>query len=430
MPLDVIIGAQWGDEGKGRITDLLASESHLVIRSGGGDNAGHSVQVGDTLYQLHLIPSGIIHPHTTCLMGAGMVINPVKFIQEWDLLKSLGVDVAPARLKISLRAHLITPTHILLDGAQEESEEHRPLGTTKRGIGPAYADKSARRGLRVEDMLDEKRFALHLREHLCFAKRHLQDMFHISPPDEEEIIKTYLACASRMRPHITDVSLLVQTAMLEGKNALAEGAQGTLLDLDFGTYPFVTSSHPTTSGALQGIGIAPRYLRRVIGVTKSFQTRVGEGPFPTELQDEIADRLRGTGANPWDEFGTTTGRPRRCGWLDGVLLKYAHRINGFTELAVTKLDILAGIDPLKICVAYHHGGARTEEMDIPPSLLETCLPEYEELAGWSEDISSVQSWGGLPPAAQAYVERIENLVGVRATHVSVGPERSQVIRRS
>ena len=429
MPLDIIIGAQWGDEGKGRLTDLLASESNLVARYSGGDNAGHTVAVGAQQFQLHLIPSGIIQPHTICLLGNGMVINPVTLLAEIDHLNSLGIDVSPTRLKLSTGAHIITPAHLELDGIEDRLRGDKQLGTTRRGIGPSYSDKTARNGIRTGEMRDPEAFAERVRTTMQTSARLLETIYGQPCPDPDETADSYRDYAERLRPYLANVGGILGQALDEDKAVLAEGAQGTLLDLDHGTYPYVTSSFPTTAGALQGLGVGPRHLRRVIGVAKAFQTRVGEGPFPTELFDEAAAQLRGTGKNPWDEFGTTTGRPRRCGWLDVVLLRYASRVNSFTELALTKLDILSAIQPLLICSAYEVDGQEYEHLPDTAANLAAYMPVYEEQLGWDENIWNAHFWGDLPPAAQQYVQRIEMMTGLKIRLISVGPERDQVIRR-
>jgi adenylosuccinate synthase len=430
MPLDIVIGSQWGDEGKGRIIDLLAGDADIVARFNGGDNAGHSVTVGDQLFKLHLIPSGIIQPHTICVMGAGMVVNPQILLKEVDHLTQLSIDASPQRLKLSYAAHLITPAHIALDGAEESEKGQGQLGTTRRGIGPTYADKAARIGLRAEDLLDEDLLHQKLDRILDHANRLLENVYHQEPLDKEPIQQAFHAYADRLRPYITDVGALVHDELNRPGTVLAEGAQGTLLDLDHGTYPFVTSSHPTAPGALLGLGIGPQHIRRIIGITKSFQTRVGEGPFPTEASDDAAARLRGTGEHPWDEFGTTTGRPRRCGWLDAVLLRYTARINGFTEIALTKLDILSNIDPLNICVSYQRGDQQFKDLPQGPADLSPFSPVLEPLPGWKNDLTQIRSWNDLPSPARSYIERVETLTGLSVRLISVGPERDQIIDRS
>ncbi|NIM95178.1 MAG: adenylosuccinate synthase [Anaerolineales bacterium] len=429
MSLDIIVGTQWGDEGKGRLTDLLAAESDIVARFSGGDNAGHTVNVADQVFKLHLIPSGIVHEHTTCILGGGMVINPAKLAEEIDQLTPLGIDVSPSRLLISGAAHIITPAHIALDGAQEKSRGKASIGTTKRGIGPAYTDKAARRGIRASSMREPERFAELIREQVSQAGVLLTKMYGSEAPDADSAAVAYHAFAEKLRPHLADTASIISTALDQGKVVLAEGAQGTLLDLDHGTYPYVTSSHPIAPGAFVGLGIGATHVRRVIGVVKAFQTRVGEGPFPTELHDSIGEHLRGTGEQLWDEFGTTTGRPRRCGWLDIVLLRYAARLNGLTEIAVTKLDVLSGLNFLKICTAYQKDGQ--EYMDIPedPSHLGDFNPIYEQLNGWESNLWQTRDWEQLPNEAMDYVRRIEKLTYLPIKTISVGPERSQVIHR-
>lgn len=430
MPLDLVIGAQWGDEGKGRITDLLARKADVVARFSGGDNAGHSVTVGDQLFRLHLIPSGILHDHTHCVLGSGMVLNPVSLISELDSLSSAGIDIEPERLSISSNAHLITPAHLALDGAEENARGSSKLGTTGRGIGPAYTHKTARRGIRLEAFLDPEEHLAKYQQHLDQANRLLETVYGQPGIDIESAVLHFHEHASRIKPYLADTGHLIDSALRQGKRVLAEGAQGTLLDLDHGSYPFVTSSHPTTAGALLGLGVGPQYIDRIIGITKAFQTRVGEGPFPTELQGELADRLRGSGEHPWDEFGTTTGRPRRCGWLDLVLLRYAARINGFTELALTKLDILSGLETLMLCTAYERGGVPSTDLVGGPSTLDEMVPILEAVEAWEDDLSEISTWNGLPEAARIYVGRIESSVGLPIRMISVGPERDQLIART
>ena len=427
MPLNIIVGAQWGDEGKGRMVDLMASKARIVARFSGGDNAGHTVTVGEKVYKLHLIPSGMIQEHTVGVMGNGMVINPKTLINEIEMLVEAGIEVGPERLKISAAAHLITPAHLALDAAQEKSRGKEMIGTTLRGIGPAYMDKSARRGLRVGDMLDEEAFADKIKAHIEFTNKRLTNLYGAEALDPQKVATEYLEYARTLKPFIADTVGLIHSALKGGEDVLAEGAQGTLLDLDLGTYPFVTSSHPTSSGALVGLGVGPKDVGEVVGVTKVFQTRVGEGAMPTELEGDVAGMLRGTGKNPWDEVGTTTGRPRRVGWLDMVLLGYAVQVNGFTQLALTKLDILSGINPLKICVGYTHGNKTHKDFPIGEKDLEDFEPILEEMPGWKEDVQDCRKWEDLPEEAQAYIRKIEELGGVRVGWISVGPERDQMV---
>ncbi len=427
MPLQIIVGAQWGDEGKGRIVDLLAAQADVVARYNGGDNAGHTVTAGAQTFKLHLVPSGVIHPHPVAVLGNGMVVNPATLLHEMETLHAAGVSITPERLRISYAAHLITPGHRALDHAQEQARGQAQIGTTGRGIGPAYTDKTTRRGLRVQEMLDPNSFALKLAAHVAEVNRLLLHVYAAEPLDADAVVHEYGDYARLLTPYIGDVSTLLSTALSEGKVVLAEGAQGTLLDLDHGTYPFVTSSTPTAPGALVGLGLGICQVSRVVGVAKAFQTRVGAGPFPTEAFGDAAVRLRGTGANPWDEFGTTTGRPRRVGWLDGVLLRYAVRVNGLTELVLTKLDVLSGLPTVKLCTAYRAGGKRYADLPLGPADLAPFEPEYEELPGWEAELSGVRAWADLPSQARDYIHRIETITGIPVRLASVGPERSQVV---
>jgi adenylosuccinate synthase len=428
MPLDLILGAQWGDEGKGRITDALASQAQIVARFSGGDNAGHTITAGSTRLKLHLVPSGILHPAAHCVLASGMVVNPGTLIEELDQLTAQGFDTSPARISISPAAHLITPAHRLLDGA-EERLRGTPIGTTGRGIGPAYTDKAARRGIRAGELRSWPTLAPRLRTHLESAARLLEQVYKQQPPDIEAVMLEFERYAGRLQDYVAHASGRITAVLSEGGNVLGEGAQGTLLDLDHGTYPYVTSSHPTAAGALQSLGIGPAYLRRIVGVAKAFQTRVGAGPFPTEAPEPAAARLRGTGDQPWDEFGTTTGRPRRCGWLDGVLLRYTTRLNGFTELSVTKLDVLSGFESLRIATGYRFEGVLSSDLPCSASELDQCEPVYEDLDGWPDDLRPLRDWQDLPSTARSYIERIEELAGIPVTTISVGPERQEWIER-
>ena len=427
MPLDIIVGAQWGDEGKGRVVDLLSAKADFVARYNGGDNAGHTVTVRDQTFKLHLTPAGVIHPHTIGVIGNGVVVNPATLLEEMEILKEAGVSISPQRLRLSFAAHLITPAHRAIDAAQELSRGQGAIGTTLRGIGPAYSDKVARSGLRLGQMLDLKSFTAAFEEHIYAANQRLSGLYGVGAVDVKKATREYIEYAQELQPYIADVSVILSEALKNGQRVLGEGAQGTLLDLDHGTYPFVTSSYPTAAGALLGLGLAVNCTERVIGVTKAFQTRVGAGPFPTELSGELALHLRGTGVNPWDEYGTTTGRARRVGWLDLVLLRYAARINGLTELVLTKLDILTGLDPLRLCVAYRRGGQVYQNLPFGPSELAGFEPVYEEIPGWQQDLRRVRTWEDLPQRARAYILRIEELCGVPVRIVSVGPERDQVV---
>ncbi len=424
MPATLIVGAQWGDEGKGKITDLLAQDADIVARYNGGDNAGHTVVFKGQTFRLHHIPSGILYPGVICILGNGMVINPERLCQELDELASRGVEVSPARLKISGRAHLVLPYHIAMDKAEEAIRAKGAIGTTFRGIGPAYSEKFARRGLRVADMLD-KEFPEKVEKALEMANRFLKNVYSSEPLDLSSTVQKQLEYARRLIPYIEDTSWFINEALKEGKRLLCEGAQGTFLDIDHGTYPYVTSSYPTAGGAMVGLGIGPKWVEKVIGVTKAYTTRVGGGPFPTELTDEIGERLAEVGR----EYGTTTGRRRRTGWLDMVALQYAVMVNGFTELALTKLDVLTGIDPIKVCVAYRLCGMETKRFPLSTASLYHCEPVYIEVPGWKEEISQAKNFEDLPPRAQDYVRLVEELAGVPIKIISVGPEREQVIVR-
>jgi adenylosuccinate synthase len=436
MPVTVILGAQWGDEGKGKITDLLAAQADIVARFAGGDNAGHTVTVGAERFALHLIPSGILNPDTTCLLGGAMVVNPKKLLAEMDGLALRGVDVSPRRIRLSGLAHLIMPYHIALDGAAEAARGDGAIGTTRRGIGPAYTDKAARSGIRAQQMLHAPhQFAQRIREQVSEKNVILEKVFDQPLLEVESVVEEYLSYADRLRPYVADVSAELAAFLAHGTRengrdrVLAEGAQGTLLDLDHGSYPFVTSSYPTIGGVMIGLGLGPQQIARIVGVVKAYQTRVGAGPMPTELTGELGDKLRGTGAQPWDEFGTTTGRPRRCGWLDVVTLRYAQRINGLTEIAITKLDILSRFDKLQICVYYELDGQQVESFPTDLTVLARCRPVYETLQGWNVDITRARTFADLPEQARTYVQRIEQLLGIPVTLIGVGPGRDQAICR-
>lgn len=430
MSLQIIVGTQWGDEGKGRIVDWFAAGADLVARYNGGDNAGHSVTVGSQLFKLHLIPSGIIHPRPVAILGNGMVVNLRSLVAEIEALGKVGIEINPARLRISHAAHLITPSHQAIDKAQETARGKGNIGTTGRGIGPAYTDKATRSGLRVADMLSPD-FIERLGDHIEAAN---VTLVGLGAPklDPGPILTEYRDYIERFKPFIADASTELCDALADGKTILAEGAQGTLLDIDHGTYPFVTSSSTTAAGVLSGLGLGLNAANGAIvtGVCKAFQTRVGSGPFPTEVFDDLALRLRGTGENPWDEYGTTTGRARRVGWLDGVLLRYAVRVNGLTELVITKLDILSGFEKLKICTAYQKDGQVFNHLPFGPTELAGYEPVYEDLDGWKEDVTAIRKWQALPSAAKAYLDAISKVAGVPVRLVSVGPEREQVVEKN
>ncbi len=427
MPLTIIIGAQWGDEGKGHITDRLAQGAAVVARYSGGDNAGHTVTIGHEVFKLHLIPSGIIHPGVVCLIGNGAVVNPAVLLREMDALAARGIDIGPSRLRLSGGAHLITPGHIALDRAHERERGRGAIGTTLRGIGPAYADKARRVGLRAELLANPAALATTLAGHITATNDLLARVYGEEPLDAAAILADYAALAVRLAPHLVDGPALLDETLARGQTVLAEGAQGTLLDLDHGTYPFVTSSSPTAGGAITGLGVGPRAVDRVIGVAKAFTTRVGGGPFPTELDGDLAARLRGTGENPWDEFGTTTGRPRRVGWLDLPILRHARRVNSLSDLVLTKLDILSGLAEIPVAVAYDLDGRRRADFPTDLSVLAHCRPIYETLPGWREDITGARRPADLPANARRYVDFIAAAAGVPVSYVSVGPGREQFI---
>ncbi|MFN2136939.1 MAG: adenylosuccinate synthase [Candidatus Promineifilaceae bacterium] len=427
MSLNIIVGCQWGDEGKGHITDLLAAEASIVARYSGGDNAGHTVAIGNNTYKLHLLPSGIIHPGVLCLIGNGVVLNPSVILREMGELEERGVDVSPQRLRISPRTHLITPAHIALDKAREIVRGSGAIGTTLRGIGPAYTDKVRRTGLRAGLFADPEQLASAVAGHLAEYNQALVALYGIEPLDIEAIMAEMAVCAERLAPYLDNTDLLIDQALGSGQPVLAEGAQGTLLDIDHGTYPFVTSSSPTAGGALIGLGVGPKHVDRVIGVAKAFTSRVGSGPFPTELDGDEALRLRGTGSNPWDEYGTTTGRPRRVGWLDLVILHHARRTNSLTEMVITKLDILSGLETIPVCVAYELDGQHIEHIPDNLPALARCRPIFETLPGWQEDIMAAHKLGDLPANALRYIDFIAQKVGVPVSFISVGPGREQFI---
>ena len=427
MPLDMVLGAQWGDEGKGRITDLLAQQTDIVVRFSGGDNAGHTISVGDQTFKLHLIPSGIIHPGTVCLIGNGVVLNPAVFLKERQKLADRGVDVSPERLKIALNTHLISPAHIALDRAKEHQRGEMAIGTTQRGIGPAYLDKVGRAGLRAHLLKDAEALADAVSAHIVAHNQTLTAIYGAEPLDPEAIAVQFCDYAREIAPHLIDGPVMIGEALKAGKSVLAEGAQGTMLDVDHGTYPFVTSSSPTSGGVITGIGVGPKAVRHIIGAAKAFSSRVGAGPFVTELDGDAAIRLRGTGANPWDEYGTTTGRPRRVGWLDLVILRHAILINGITELNLTKLDILSGIDEIPVCVAYELDGEEILYLPGDPADLNRCKPIYKTLPGWQEDVTGARRSADVPENARKYVDFISKTLDVPIPRVSVGPERDQIV---
>lgn len=421
MPATILVGTQWGDEGKGKATDLLADRMDFVVRYQGGNNAGHTVQAGGQTLKLHLIPSGILYPHITSVIADGVVVDPRVLLEEMDELAERGI--VTSRLVVSANAHLIMPYHLELDRVTERFLGKHRLGTTKRGIGPAYADKAGRIGLRMQDLTDEKIFRQKLEVALKEKNAVLTKVYGRLPLDADEIVRDYLAYGERLAPHIADTAGLLYRALREGKQVLLEGAQGTLLDLDHGTYPFVTSSNPTAGGALVGAGLGPGEVERVIGVTKAYVTRVGSGPFPTEDLGDAGRMMQDRG----QEVGTTTGRVRRCGWFDAVLLRYAARVNGLTELFLTKLDVLSGLERVKVCVAYRYDGEVFEDFPPHQSIVHKAEPVYEELDGWSEDLGDARTIDGLPPAARKYLDLLADLGRVPVRTISVGPSREQTV---
>ncbi|MFN2614861.1 MAG: adenylosuccinate synthase [Actinomycetota bacterium] len=425
MPLTVLVGTQWGDEGKGKAIDVLAGRAYMVVRCQGGTNAGHTVLAGERQLGLRMIPSSILHESVTPVIGDGVVIDPQVLLDEIDALEAQGISCRT--LLLSGNAHLIMPYHRVLDRVIERHLGPNRLGVTKSGIGPSYADKASRSGLRVQDLLDRKIFEQKLELNLKEKNAILARVYNQLPLDPKKIMAEYEVYAERLRPFIADTSLAIARALQAGRTVLLEGAQGTLLDLDHGSYPFVTSSKTTAPGIIGGAGVGPRMVDRVVGATKAYCTRVGFGPFPTELDGDIASKLRGVKGNVDAEYGTVTGRERRTGWLDTVLLRYAVRLNSLDEIFLTKFDFLSGFDTLKICVAYDHDGERLDEVPFHQSVFHKVTPVYEELDGWSENIAAARSFGELPRAAQAYVRRVEDITGVPVTWIGVGPEREQLI---
>jgi adenylosuccinate synthase len=423
LPNVVVVGTQWGDEGKGKIVDLLTDAAQLVVRFQGGNNAGHTLVVGGEKFIFHLIPSGILHPGTLCLIGNGVVLDPEVFLMEVDRLQSRGFNLGPENLRVSERTQVIMPYQKRIDIARENAKGEAKIGTTGRGIGPCYEDKVARRGIRVADLLNAEALKAKLAEVLPEKNFYLEKFLHDQPFSLEEILSPYLAMGERLRPLVANVSVLLDEAVRQGKNILFEGAQGTHLDIDHGTYPFVTSSNPVAGGACTGTGIGPGQLHHVLGIVKAYTTRVGGGPFLTECLDTVGDHLVECGV----EFGSTTGRRRRCGWLDAVVLKDAARLNGLTGLAITKLDVLTTLNPVKICVAYDCAGQLLDTMPGTIEELERCRPVFEELPGWSEDIRGVRREADLPANTRRYLKRVAELVGVPIQLISVGPDREETI---
>lgn len=424
MSASIVVGTQWGDEGKGKIIDIIASRADVVVRSQGGNNAGHTVVSGGQTYKLHLIPSGILYKNTLCLIGAGVVMDPKDFVGEMDMLEGRGVSLD--NLRIDPRAHITMPWHIELDGLSEKFRGNADIGTTKRGIGPAYMDKYERCGIRAYDLIHPEIFAEKARSTGMLKNKIITEVYGGKPVDIEAVIREYTEYGKRIAKYVDDVSVIVYNSDKEGKTIMFEGAQATLLDIDFGTYPYVTSSHPLSAGVCVGTGIGPMMIRDIIGVAKAYTTRVGKGPFPTELENETGDMIRNKGG----EFGTTTGRPRRTGWFDAVIVRHSVRVNGLSKLAINKLDTLSGIGDLKICTAYEKKDG-TVIKDFPPVLeeLADCKPVYETFEGFNEYISRCKAFEELPKSCQRYIERLEELCGCKIAMIGNGPDRTQIIER-
>ncbi len=418
----VVLGCQWGDEGKGKIVDLLMEQASVVARFQGGHNAGHTLVINGNKTILRLIPSGILHPHVLCLIGNGVVLSPTALLQEMGELEKRGIPVSE-RLRISESCTLIMPYHVAIDQAREKAKGDAKIGTTGRGIGPAYEDKVARRAIRFGDLFDEKKFAKKLQEALDYHNFILQNYHQHEPLDFRQLLESTLALVSQLKPLKADVSAVLADYRKQGKRILFEGAQGTLLDVDHGTYPFVTSSNTVAGAASIGTGMGPRFIDYILGVTKAYTTRVGSGPFPTELKDDIGKRLAERG----NEFGSNTGRPRRCGWLDMVVLRRSNQLNSFSGLCVTKLDVLDGLETVRVCTHYELNGKKITELPTDAADLEACKPIYEELPGWSESTLGVKSFDKLPKKAQKFLLRIEELAGVPIDIISTGPDRTETI---
>jgi len=422
VPGTCIVGMQWGDEAKAHVVDMLTRKADIVVRTQGGANAGHTVVLGNETFKFRLIPSGLLHRGKACVVGNGVVIDAEELLGEAKHLEQRGVEVA-GHLYISERAHLVMPYHKLAEKLTEAALKDARIGTTGRGIGPCYADKMSRSGLRVCDLYSPQRFKEILRRNVEQKNRLFGELFGSEPLSWEPVFERFMELAGQLKPFVTDTAVFLNQAAAEGKNILFEGAQGSLLDIDHGTYPYVTSSNASVGGVSTGAGVGPKLLTRVVGVLKAYTTRVGEGPFPTELDDQTGRTMRERG----NEFGTVTGRPRRCGWLDGVAARYAAMLNGVDNIAITKLDILDVFDIIKVCVAYRHNGRLVERFPSDVELLQRAEPVYDELPGWRSDTSKVRRFEDLPEAAQGYIRYIEKLVGVRACLVTVGPERNEGI---
>ncbi|WP_438445159.1 adenylosuccinate synthase [Gorillibacterium sp. sgz5001074] len=419
MSTVVVVGTQWGDEGKGKITDFLAESADVVARYQGGNNAGHTILIDNKKYKLHLIPSGIFYNDKVCVIGNGMVLNPSALIEEIQYIHDNGFSTE--NLRISDRAHIIMPYHLLLDGLEEDRKGANKIGTTRKGIGPCYMDKAARNGIRVADLMDAEEFETKLRRLVEEKNRVIEQVYGAKGLSADSILKEYLEYAEVLRPYVTDTSVVLNDSIDEGKRVLFEGAQGVMLDIDQGTYPFVTSSNPTAGGVCIGSGVGPTKISQIIGVAKAYTTRVGDGPFPTELNNEIGDRIRETG----NEYGTTTGRPRRVGWFDSVVVRHARRVSGITGLSLNSLDVLTGLESVKICTGYKYRGEIITHYPASLKMLSECEAVYEELPGWSEDITNVRRLEDLPANTRRYVERVSELTGIPIAIFSVGRNREQ-----
>jgi len=424
MPNVIVLGLQWGDEGKGKIVDVLSEKADVVARYQGGHNAGHTVVIRNEKFILHVIPSGILYKGKKCLIGNGVVVEPASLLEEINGLKERGIGIDKNNLFLSKNAHVIMPYHMALDRENEKLRGSKSIGTTGRGIGPAYCDKINRSGIRVADLLQPEFFREKLKANLFNINFLLENLYKARVFNIENIYDEYMGYAEKLKEHVADTDIIIDKTIAEGGNILLEGAQGTLLDIDHGTYPYVTSSNATAGGACTGLGIGPTKISKVLGVVKAYTTRVGAGPFPTEIKDRLGDAIREKGG----EYGATTGRPRRCGWLDMVILRHSARINGLTGIAITKLDILDGMETIKICTSYKHNGKIYKEFPKELNIFQECEPVYEETKGWKESTIGIRAFEELPDAAKAYVKKIENMLGVEAHMISTGQRRDELIQ--
>ena len=424
MPNVIVLGLQWGDEGKGKIVDVLSEKADVVARYQGGHNAGHTVVIKSEKFILHVIPSGILYKGKKCLIGNGVVVEPASLLEEINGLKERGIEIDKNNLFLSKNAHVIMPYHMALDKENEKLRGSKSIGTTGRGIGPAYCDKINRSGIRVADLLQPEFFKEKLKANLFNINFLLENLYKAQVFNIDNIYDEYMGYAEKLKEHVADTDIIIDNTIAEGGNILLEGAQGTLLDIDHGTYPYVTSSNATAGGACTGLGIGPTKISKVLGVVKAYTTRVGAGPFPTEIKDPLGDAIRERGG----EYGATTGRPRRCGWLDMVILRHSARINGLTGIAITKLDILDGLETIKICTSYKHNGKTYKEFPKELNIFQECEPVYEETKGWKESTIGIKDFEKLPDAAKAYVKKIENMLGVEAHIISTGQRRDELIQ--